>query len=255
MTESSLSSTGGMDRVTKQPKVAITLGHDLPDRGSTLRLPASLTTALINAGAIPIALPPGLDDVQISQVLKEVDGLLLPGGIDPHPRHFGEEVHPETLIDEKLDTLEFAIIAAAMDMRMPILGVCRGCQILNVALGGSLIQHLDTGEVDHRPALPLDRHIHEIQLEPGSRLRKFAGAERMHVNSLHHQAIARAGDTLKVVARSEDGYVEAIESRDTDRWLVGVQYHPEELLESPAHRDLFADFVAACAEFALCQRT
>jgi putative glutamine amidotransferase len=237
--------------VPDRPKIALTLGRDLPDRSMNLRLPLSLVRALTGAGAVPIAMPPGLDDEMINQVLSGVDGLLLPGGVDPHPRHFSEEVHPETVIDEPLDALELAVITTAMDLRMPILGVCRGCQILNVALGGSLIQHLDTGEVDHRPGLPLNRHVHEIQLAEGSRLRKFAGADRMRVNSLHHQAIARTADSLKVVARSEDGYVEAIESIDPDRWLVGVQYHPEELLEIPAHRDLFTDFIAACAEYGL----
>jgi putative glutamine amidotransferase len=230
------------------PLVAVTLGSDLPDRGSTLRIPMSYVSALVAAGAIPVAIPPGLDGEAVAAVLDRVDGVLLPGGVDPHPRAFDEDVHSEALIDEALDRLELDVIAAAMRRRLPILGVCRGSQILNVALGGSLIQHLPAALLDHRPNGPLHEEVHEISIEPGSRLGRLAGQSSLRVNSFHHQAIARTAESLTVVARAPDGVIEAVESADPDRWLVGVQYHPEELTGPPAHRALFADFVTACTQ-------
>ncbi|WP_326584981.1 gamma-glutamyl-gamma-aminobutyrate hydrolase family protein [Streptomyces sp. NBC_00487] len=240
-----------MCNVVRRPLIAVTLGRDLPDRPSVFRLADSYVQALTSPGAIPIAIMPGIDDTAIRHVMEGVDGLFLPGGVDPHPRHFGEEVHPKTVIDEDLDALEMNAIAAAADLGMPILGICRGCQILNVALGGSLVQHLEPGgPVDHLQVLPLDSEVHELRIAAGSRLAGLSDARFLRVNSLHHQAVATPAPALRVVATAEDGTVEAVEATDPDRWIVGVQYHPEELIDQRAHRSLFDDFVSSCSRFA-----
>ncbi|MFF1304135.1 gamma-glutamyl-gamma-aminobutyrate hydrolase family protein [Streptomyces sp. NPDC058307] len=233
--------------------IAVTAGRDLPLRPSALRLAESCVRTLTNSGAVPVVLVPGMDAAAVRQVLGTVDGLLLPGGVDaadPHPRHFGEELRPETLVDEDLDALEITAIDCATASGMPVLGVCRGCQILNVALGGSLIQHLEPGEVTHLQDLRSRPEAHALLLEPGSRLAELAGTRLLQVNSLHHQAIARIAPALRVVGTAEDGVVEAVEATDPDRWIVGVQYHPEELSDRPAHRRLFDDFVSHCARYA-----
>ncbi|MDX3247084.1 gamma-glutamyl-gamma-aminobutyrate hydrolase family protein [Streptomyces sp. ME18-1-4] len=236
-----------------RPLIAVTVGRDLPDRPSVLRLTENYVRVLTNAGAIPIVIVPGIDIAAVQYVMERVDGLLLPGGIgapDPHPRQFGEDPRPETVIDADLDALEIAAIHRAVRLGMPVLGICRGCQILNVALGGSLIQHLEPGDVSHLPGLPLDAEAHELRLEDGSRLAGLSGARLLRVNSLHHQAIARPAPALRVVGRAEDGIVEAVESADPDRWITGVQYHPEELTSQPAHRRLFEDFISWSARYA-----
>ncbi|MFI0511156.1 gamma-glutamyl-gamma-aminobutyrate hydrolase family protein [Streptomyces sp. WSLK1-5] len=241
-----------------RPLIGVTVGRDVPDRPSVLRLTENYVHALTNSGAIPVVITTGLDTAAILTLVERVDGLLLPGGVDapdPHPRHYGEETQPATVVDENLDALEIVAINRATRLGMPILGVCRGCQILNVALGGSLIQHLQPGTVNHLPHLPLDFQTHELRLTAGSRLATSAGEELVRVNSLHHQAIARTATTLRVVGTAEDGVVEAVESTDPDQWIVGVQYHPEELLHQPAHRRLFDDFVTACAHFAAARTT
>jgi putative glutamine amidotransferase len=160
-------------------------------------------------------------------------------------------VHPKTVVDEDLDALELSALASAADLAMPVLGVCRGSQILNVALGGSLVQHLEPGgPIDHRQDLPLKSETHTIRIEGDSRLARLSRSRLLHVNSWHHQAIARPAKALRVVARAEDGTIEAVETTDPDWWMVGVQYHPEELIDRAAHRSLFNDFVSSCSRFA-----
>lgn len=239
--------------LVQRPVIAVTVGRDLPLRPSSLRLTESCVHTLTNAGAVPVVLVPSLDAAAVQQVMENVDGLFLPGGVDapdPHPRHFGEDVRPETVVDDNLDALEIAAIDYATTSGMPVLGVCRGCQILNVALGGSLIQHLEPGRVNHLQDLRSHPEAHELRLEPGSRLAELSGTQRLRVNSLHHQAIADTAPALRVVGMAEDGVVEAVEATDPDRWIVGVQYHPEELTDRPAHHRLFDDFVTHCARYA-----
>ncbi|WP_424878060.1 gamma-glutamyl-gamma-aminobutyrate hydrolase family protein [Streptomyces sp. SLBN-8D4] len=236
-----------------RPLIAVTAGRDLPGSPSVLRLAENYVRVLTASGAIPVVIVPGIDTAAVRYVMERVDGLLLPGGIgapDPHPRHYGEAPLPETVIDKDLDALEIAAIDRAVHLGMPVLGVCRGCQILNVALGGSLVQRLEPGDVSHLPGLPLESEAHELRLEEGSRLAGLSGARLLRVNSLHHQAIARPAPALRVVGRAEDGVVEAVESTAPDRWIIGVQYHPEELTGRPAHRRLFEDFVMSCAQYA-----
>ena len=191
-------------------------------------------------------------------------GLLLTGGYDIHPRHWDatEPVHPQAEVDEGRDALEVPLIRAAWERNLPILGICRGEQILNVALGGSMIQDIPdfygcepTRHQHGTPEMP-DMH-HRVQLAPGSRLRALLGEDVFLVNSRHHQAVKRVAAPLVAVGwhldtvHPETGpIIEAVEAAEPSRWVFGVQWHPENLvgLKGPAGdaaRDLFAAFVQA----------
>jgi putative glutamine amidotransferase len=149
---------------------------------------------------------------------------------------------PKTEVVAELDRLELAVASWAIHSDVPTLGICRGQQLLNVALGGSLIQHLD----DHRQAGDRTALTQELTVSPGSRLAEVFGATRLEVNTMHHQAVKDIGRGLEAVAWSEDGTIEGMESRDHP-WLLMVQFHPEELVDfhEPSRR-LFGAFVGAC---------
>jgi len=170
--------------------------------------------------------------------LDEVDGLLLPGGPDIDPERYGEPHDPDLgTVDPELDAFEIDLVRRAVARSLPVLGICRGQQLINVALGGTLHQHLP----DHdRHGLPRSHLAHEIQVEPSSELAQAANGEAVMVNSLHHQAIKDVAAGLRVTARSPDGVVEALEGEQ----VVAVQCHPEELIEDSVWaRRLLARFV------------
>ena len=204
------------------------------------------------AGGVPLILPVTTHPETIARCLDALDGLLLSGGVDVAPSCYGENPHPELgETDADRDAAEIALIRAALERDKPILAICRGLQILNVALGGSLWQDLPTetpSEIFHAQT---ERHIarpetvHSIRIEAGSRLSQIIGAETMQVNSLHHQALKDVADGLKVTARAADGVIEAAEMPDK-RFVVAIQCHPEELAAwQPESQRLFAAFVAA----------
>jgi len=170
-----------------------------------------------------------------------VDGLLLPGGWDVDPSFYGERRGEEVGdTDPELDGTELALFRQARERHIPVLGICRGQQVINVAMGGSLVQHLE----DHDArALGRSHLAHTIEVDPSSELGKAAGQDEIHVNSLHHQAIKRLADGLQESAHGEDGTVEGVES--DDGLIVAVQCHPEELTgDLPWARKLFERFVA-----------
>ncbi len=195
--------------------------------------------AVESAGAEPVDLVPG------TSALPEVDGLLLPGGWDVDPAFYGEQ-RDENLgdTDPELDKTELAMFRQARSRELPVLGICRGQQVINVAMGGSLVQHLE----DHDARAIGRRHLaHTIQVDPASELGRAAGEDEIHVNSLHHQAIKRLGAGLHQSAKGEDGTVEGVES--DDGLIVAVQCHPEELTSDlPWARKLFERFVARARE-------
>ena len=191
--------------------------------------------AVIAAGAEPVDLVPG------TKVLPAVDGLLLPGGWDVDPSFYGEgrdDKLQET--DIELDKTELSLFRQAREREIPVLGICRGQQVINVAMGGSLVQHLEGHEVR---SLGRSHLAHTIEVDPSSELGQAAGEHKVRVNSLHHQAIKRLGEGLQQTARGEDGTVEGVES--DDGLIVAVQCHPEELTtDMPWARELFERFVA-----------
>lgn len=188
-------------------------------------------------------------------VLAGVGGLLLTGGADVSPERYGAVRHPRLgPVSDERDEWELALIAAAKRRNLPLLAICRGAQILNVALGGTLVQDIPSerpSPIDHDPRADRSTRTHPVEIDSDSKLARAIGAMRIDVNSLHHQAIDRAGDDLRVVATAPDGIIEGVESaRESDWWCVGVQWHPEDLDHAPESwdRSLFGAFANAVRE-------
>lgn len=207
--------------------------------GTAAIAPAAYVEAVAAAGGVPLLLPPVVDDTSVLDVL---DGLLVLGGGDVDPTAYDASPHAETVPDARRDAHEMPLVRAALETRTPLLAVCRGIQVLNVALGGTLHQHLPDliGHSDYRPAPGVFGSV-EIRTEPGSLIAQTLG-EQTAVRCYHHQAIDRVASGLRVTARSEDGLVQAVEPHPAAGWALGVQYHPEESPEDPR---LFAALVAA----------
>jgi putative glutamine amidotransferase len=206
--------------------------------------------AVQQAGGVPVALPPQLSAASLEQLGGALHGLLLTGGGDVDPALFGEAPH-HTLYDvaPSRDTLETSALTLALRRGLPVLAVCRGIQVLNVALGGSLYQDVGTEpgtQIPHSQTEPRDQPTHKVKVTPGSRLAEALGTDELEVNSMHHQAIKRLGRGLTVVAWAPDQVVEGVELNDPVRFVLGVQWHPEELVgHSDSARRLFAALVAA----------
>lgn len=211
-------------------------------------------SAVVAAGGVPLLLPLVDDEDVLRASYDLIDGLLLAGGGDVEPHHYGEEPIPELgAVDPLRDRVELWLARRAAAEAKPILAICRGIQVLNVALGGSLYQDIAAqlrSEVVHNSsAIKQDWSYmaHELRLEPGSQLAQLLGVERLPVNSLHHQAVKAVAPGLQAVGWSPDGVVEALESTG-GRFIIGVQCHPEALqAEADVRwRSLFGRFVEAC---------
>ncbi|MGC8916953.1 MAG: gamma-glutamyl-gamma-aminobutyrate hydrolase family protein [Thermoanaerobaculum sp.] len=183
------------------------------------------------------------------EVLKRASsicGVLTTGGPDVDPGRYGAPHHPLTAPNPEREALDWALLERAAQEELPVLAVCFGCQLLNVFYGGTLIQHLpDVGKEGHRISNPKDHIAHPVRIAPGSRL-LLGFPQEFGVNSRHHQALDRIGTGLRVVATAPDGVVEAVEVED-GRFVLGVQWHPENLLFEP-HLELFRRFRQACLQ-------
>jgi len=205
--------------------------------------------AVQQAGGVPVALPPQLSRASLERLGARLDGLLLTGGGDVDPALFDEAPH-STLSDVApiRDGLEIVALHLALDRGLPVLAVCRGLQVLNVALGGSLYQDLATlhgTQTPHSQKEPREQPTHKVKVTPESRLARTLGVDELEVNSMHHQAIKTLGRGLTAVAWAPDQIVEGAELDDPARFVVGVQWHPEELVgHSDEARRLFATLVA-----------
>ncbi|MGI8845111.1 MAG: gamma-glutamyl-gamma-aminobutyrate hydrolase family protein [Thermoleophilaceae bacterium] len=193
------------------------------------------------AGGLPVVVPP-LDHEAVAPLLAQVAGVCLSGGPDLDPAAYGAERHPHLgPVDAALDRFEIELARQADAMGLPLLAICRGMQALNVARNGTLHQHLPDRlgitEV-HRQTLPGTQTVHDVRVEPGSRLAELLGTETAAVNSFHHQAVDRLGHHLRGVAWSPDGVIEAIED-PTREFLIGVQWHAETLVHMPEEAALF----------------
>jgi putative glutamine amidotransferase len=212
------------------PVVAVTAGRDGTRASGEERVgvPAAYVRALARAGLVPVLVPPLVAPAAACALLERVHGLVLTGGEDVVPARYGAAAHPrlgET--DPERDAVELALIAGAVRRRLPVLAICRGLQILNVALGGTLYQDLPSG-----PGRSLGHddgaERHAITIEPGSRLARVLAGTRAVVNTRHHQAVRDLAPALRATAWAEDGVVEAAEARDPGAWVLAVQWHPEE---------------------------
>src|SRR5215207_2571894 len=226
--------------------------------GRFVRTDSDYVKSVAEAGGVPLVIPPSVSFRAAEALLDSVDGLLLSGGPDLDPGYYGEGAMPElgTTIPE-WDALEMALLRLAFKRGMPIFGICRGMQILNVALGGTLYQdmpsQLGADVINHWQVTPKCQSTHEVEVLDDSYLVKITDRQTVEVNSYHHQGIKCLAEALTVAARSADGVIEALESRDfSDRWLVGVQWHPEAMRDSGSgHRNLFEAHVCAAERHAL----
>lgn len=204
--------------------------------------------AVLRAGGEPLTLSPReLRHDEALQLLKGFKALVLMGGADVDPHLYGQQRQPHVYgVNSEQDQFEMALVHAAIELGLPTLAVCRGIQLVNVALGGTLIQHIGDipGVVQHAPGkFPAGQEyaLHDVTISPRSKLSKAVGANSVTVASFHHQGIDVVGKGLKVVARSADGLVEGLELTARDRWLIGVQWHPEDTAATDPHQQNLYD--------------
>jgi putative glutamine amidotransferase len=207
-------------------------------------VPAAYVQALERAGARPVLIPPSENGVE--ETLDAVDGLLFSGGSDVDPDLYDQKAHAETVgVVSERDRAELALLQAALARDMPVLAVCRGSQVLNIARGGDLVQHLpDVVGDDKHKHTPGTFADHDVTLEQGTRLAALLG-DRAPVKSHHHQGFGQLGDGLRVAAHAEDGTIEAVED-PTRRFTLGVLWHPE----AGEDLKLFEELVRAAREYA-----
>jgi putative glutamine amidotransferase len=227
--------------------------------GKFVRADLDYVEGVAEAGGVPVVLPPVVGVRGAEALLEGMDGLLLSGGSDLDPGYYGEKPVPElgVTIPER-DAFEMALLEHALRRKIPILGICRGMQVLNVALGGTLYQDLPS-QMDHmvllghRQETPKWQPTHEVEVDGGSKVAEILGADELKVNSYHHQAIKELASGLVAVAHAPDGVIEAVESGDlSKRWVIGVQWHAEAMRDAgPVHRRLFEAHVSAAERYAL----
>lgn len=238
----------------RRPVIGITptpndveLGHGTFHRYT---LADTYTKAIEAAGGLPLIIPPQANALPLLDIL---DGLLFSGGGDIDPKRYGAEtIHPTTYgVDAERDDLELSLLKAALDRDLPIFCICRGIQVLNVALGGDLYQDVADefgNTIQHRQqveGIPKEEPGHSVQANADSLLARTYESTEILVNSFHHQAIHTAANGLSVVARSSDGSIEGVEMPD-QRWVLGVQWHPEMMFRAhPEHLRPFAALVEA----------
>jgi putative glutamine amidotransferase len=243
------------DSPTMKPIIGIPCAMQEPqdefDIGASA-MSQSYLNALEAVGAAPLLIPITGQESTLRALYWHLDGLLLTGGADLDPALFDEPPHPKLgKVDAQRDWVELTLTRWALADEMPLLGICRGIQTLNVACGGTLWQDISAQVPDaiphtFYPGHPFNLLAHSVQIEPGSRLAEALGALEMEVNSLHHQAVKEAGAGLHITGRAPDGLIEGLEGNG-EAWVAAVQWHPEWLLDDdPRMKQLFATFAAAC---------
>lgn len=236
----------------KKPLIALTPYFNI-DRDEPYMRPAYLK-AVCAAGGIPVILPLGLEEDSLGQVVDTFDGFLFTGGPDVHPFYFREETqsHCGNVCPQR-DEMEFALLKLAMAVKKPVLGICRGIQVLNIGLGGDIYQDIPSQfheefPIAHTQPFGYGIPSHTVKVSPGTRLAGIAQCEAMKVNSMHHQAVRRVAPGLIATGFAPGGLVECVEKPDYP-YFIGVQWHPEYLWEKDgAAARLFASFVEAARQ-------
>ena len=234
----------------RRPLIGVSGSHDGEKR--TIFVRENYMDSIINAGGMPVLLPQVADEETAKAMLGQLDGLLLAGGVDINPARFGEEILPECgEIDEKRDAFELLIMPMAIEMGMPVFGICRGIQTLGVALGGTLIQDIQSQKgipaVTHDQKPPYSDDTHEVIFEDGGLLERIVGEKRVRTNSMHHQCVKTLSKKMKLEGMSDDGLIEAISMIGRED-VFGVQYHPEYLTAEREHARRLFEYFVKCAE-------
>jgi putative glutamine amidotransferase len=233
------------------PLIGVTTSITVDEYPERAYVNSAYVRAIEGAGGIPVLLPPQLGAAAREALWPRLDALILTGGGDIEPSRFGESPHRKVmLVSDDRDALELELVDRALRDDVPLFGICRGVQVLNVALGGSLHQHIpDTfgDTVQHAQKEPRHVATHPVKvLTEGTRLGQILGVPELTVNSFHHQALRMLGRGLRDVAWAPDDVIEAVEHEDDRRFVVGVQWHPEDLVEhDAAAQALFRAVVAA----------
>lgn len=219
--------------MSNRPIIGISGSHNMEDTLFAIR--ENYVNAVLRAGGIPVLLPETADRETVCALLDVIDGLLLSGGGDVRPAHFGEEPIPACgEPDDLRDAFELQIIPEAVKRQMPIFGVCRGIQVLAVALGGTLIQDIESQrgipKAVHSQEPPYSEPVHTVRFEENGLFASITGVTSMRTNSMHHQAIKDPGEYLIVEGYAEDGIIEAVRGKEDDS-ILAVQFHPEFLAE------------------------
>jgi putative glutamine amidotransferase len=239
--------------VRLEDQVGLTPHGEPPRREMALGL--TYLRAIERAGGIPVVIPP-LEVEAIPSLLAHLDGVVLSGGPDIHPEAYGEAPHPELGPTRRgLDATELALARQAIATDLPMLAISRGAQALNIARGGTLFQHLPERfgrSIQHRQLAEGPGTTHPVDIARDSALARALGTTELKVNSYHHQATSGLGRGVRAVAWAPDGVVEAIEV-PRSAFVIGVQWHAESMVDSPAHASLFRTFVAAAGENALAE--
>jgi len=210
--------------------------------------------SLRRAGAIPMLIPPQPENA--TELVRDLDGVLLAGGFDCDPGLYGEQAHPtvETM-DDRRQQNDLSLAKLARERNIPTLGICLGLQVMNVAAGGTLVQDINSQletDIVHESD-PADRVRHDVTIEKGTRLSKILPARELNVNSSHHQAIKKPGDGLNVTATAPDGVIEGLED-PKHPFYVGVQWHPEDMAGEDSASAIFGAFVEAARRHAASKR-
>jgi putative glutamine amidotransferase len=232
------------------PRIGITCEVCVRNGHPVLELPAQYAESVTAAGGTPLLLPCASSRAMARTLLDGLDGVVFSGGNDLDPRRYGERRHPRTrpLVPEK-EASDFLLLGAALSRGLPILGICHGFQLINVARGGSLVQDIPAqrpGSLPHRARRRGERAFHPLDVAPGSLLHRILERRRLEVNTSHHQAVKTLGRGLRAVAWSPDGVIEGAED-PTLPFVLGVQWHPERLSGRAPHLRLFKALVRAAS--------
>src|SRR6266511_4516021 len=220
--------------MSRDPLVGVTTSITVGQTPERAYVNSAYLHAVQQAGGVPVLLPPQLSPAALERLVRGLDAILLTGGGDVDPASFGEAPHPTLFeVAPSRDALETQVMLYALEKRTPLLAICRGIQVLNVALGGSLHQDVATDpgtEIRHSQKEARDQTTHKVTVTPGSRLAGILGTDDVEVNSFHHQVIKTLGRGLTAVAWAPDELIEGVELADDSRFVLGVQWHPEHLV-------------------------
>jgi putative glutamine amidotransferase len=239
--------------MSKKPVIGITgayVNHNSFSEG--LYVHHDYHKAVVSAGGLPIVIPYTNPELAID-TLQLCDAVILSGGEDVDPQFYSQDPHPKIgpTIAER-DVFEITIVKYAIEHNLPLMAICRGLQILNVALGGTLIQDIPSqveNGIKHAQIVERSRDSHGVTIDEDSKLYQIFGTNKLRVNSLHHQALDVVADDLRVVARSSDGIVEAVEYVKPSTFTIGVQWHPESMASTnPYMKSLFDEFIKSSSK-------